>query len=192
MKVFLQIAVNVDSTDEGFPLSKNFASQWVLLLPENQPGARFRYIGSQLVDGKKCYVLGFAERPGQATVTAQFHFGGKWGALLYQGLVWVDAQSYRVVKLLLDRLEPRFDIGLERQTTEIKLGEVHIAQADSSLWLPTDVAVTVIFDGRRFRNLHHYSNYRLFVVRITIKYWSCVTKMRLLMPHAATGCRAGA
>ena len=85
-------------------------------------------------------------------------------------MVWIDAVSYRVVKLRLDLLEPRLDLALEKETTEIKLGEVHLRQAAASLWLPFDVAVTVIWNGQLFKNRHHYTNYRQFMAKSTIRF----------------------
>lgn len=162
--------VDASAGEGGFPFTRNLACQWVLLLPGNQWGARFRLVGSQVVDGKKAYVLGFAERPGLASVTLRFNSRGKSELLLYQGLAWVDAQSYRVVKLRLDLLEPRLEMALEKETTEIHFGEVPIARLASSLWLPLDVTVSVICDGQQFRMHHEYSNYRLFAVQSSIKY----------------------
>lgn len=162
--------VEASAGADGFPFTRNSACQWIVLLPGNQSGARFRLVGSQVVDGKKTYVLAFAGRPGLAIVMGRFNVRGRSGLLLYQGLVWVDAQSYRVVKLRLDLLEPRLDVALERETTEIRFAAVPIPQLAVSLWLPLDATVSVIYDGQQFRNVHHYSNYRLFAAQSTIKY----------------------
>jgi hypothetical protein len=162
--------VNSPGPAEGFPYTKDFASQWILLYPENQSGCRFRYLGIQLVDGRKTYVLAFAERPGRAPVTGTISYRGKSAMLLYQGLVWIDALTYRVIKLRLDLLEPRLDIALEKETTQIKLGEVRISKTVDLLWLPLEVTVTVVSNGQIFRNRHQYSKYRLFVVQSTIRF----------------------
>jgi hypothetical protein len=162
--------VEASAGAEGFPFARNLACQWIILLPGNQSGARFRLVGSQVVDGKMTYVLTFAERPGLAPVTLRFNSRGKSELLLYQGLVWVDGQNYRVAKLRLDLLEPRLDLALEKETTEIRFAAVPILRLAASLWLPLDVTLSVIYDGQQFRNVHHYSNYRLFAVQSTIKY----------------------
>jgi len=155
---------------EGFAFSRNFASQWMLLYPENQPGSRFRYLGKQLNDGRQTYVLAFAERPGLATITGSINYQGGSELLLYQGLVWIDALSDRIVKLRLDLLEPCLEVGLEKETTEIKLGEVGIPETTTTLWLPLEVTVTAMCKGKIFRDVHHYSKYRIFRVESTIKF----------------------
>ena len=156
--------------EEGFAFSENFATQWLLLYPENQSGSRFRYLGKHLNDGRQTYVLAFAERPGVATITGSINYQGKLETVLYQGVVWIDALSDRVVKLRLDLLEPCLEVGLEKETTEIKLGEVAIPETTATLWLPLQVTVTAMCKGQTFRNVHHYSKYRAFRVESTIKY----------------------
>jgi len=59
-------------------------------------------------------------------VKGQVSAEGRSALLLYQGLAWIDAISYRIVRMRLDLLKPRLDIGLERSTTDIQFGEVHL------------------------------------------------------------------
>ena len=63
--------------------------------------------------------------------------------------------------------EPRLDVALEKLTTEIDLGEVHIPHLADTLWLPLDVTVTAVCNGN-FPIRHEYSKYRQFVVQSTI------------------------
>lgn len=90
-------------------------------------------------------------------VTGRFNARGDSALLLYQGVVWIDAQSFRIVKMRLDLLKPRLDVALERQTTEIGFAGVLIPQVATALWLPQQVTVTTIYDGQLFRNRHVYS-----------------------------------
>lgn len=162
--------VESPGVEEGFAFCSGFASEWMLLYPENQAGSRFRYLGQQLNDGRQTDVLAFAERPGLAPMTGAVNSQGESALLLYQGLVWVDALSARIVKLRLDLLEPCLAVGLEKQTTEIKLGEVRIPEPTTTLWLPLEVTVTAMCKGLTFRNVHHYSKYRMFRVESTITF----------------------
>lgn len=150
---------------EGFPFTKDFASMWVLFYPENQPEIKCRYLGQQTSDGRNRYLVCFAERPGGAVVTGRFDAQGRSALLLYQGVAWIDAASFRIVRMRLDLLEPRLDVALERQTTDIQFGEVRIPKAPEALWLPEEVVVTTVYNGQLFRNRHRYSNFRLFVVK---------------------------
>jgi hypothetical protein len=89
---------------------------------------------------------------------------------LYQGVAWIDAGTYKILKIRLDLLKPRLDVKLETQTTEIQFGEVHISDvASSSLWVPLNVTVTAAWNGQVFRDQHLYSNYRLPGASTTVK-----------------------
>jgi hypothetical protein len=82
--------------------------------------------------------------------------------VLYQGVVWIDISTNKILKLRADLLKPRLDIKLEMQTTEIQLGEVHISDALSTpLWVPLHVTVTTVWNGQIFRDDHLYSDYKL-------------------------------
>ncbi len=82
--------------------------------------------------------------------------------VLFQGLAWIDSQSYGVLRLRTDLLKPQTKIRLNRQTTEITYGAVQFKQVASALWLPSEVAVTVEFKGNTYRNKHSYSDFKLF------------------------------
>jgi len=156
-------------TQAGFNDTNNFASLWLIFHPDNLSGTNFRYLGQQDSNGRNLYVVGFAEKPGRAAVKGEAVAGGGSAVLLYQGLAWIDASNFRIVKMRIDLLAPRLDFGLERSTTEIQFGEVRIAQAPAVFWLPKEVTVTTIYYGKLYRNRHVYSNFRLFSVKSTIK-----------------------
>jgi hypothetical protein len=156
--------VEAQGSDQGFPFTKDFASMWVLLYPDNQALTKFRLLGEQSAGSQNLDVLAFAEQPGDAVVTGRFNAQGGSALLLYQGLIWIDPGTYRIAKMRLDLLAPRLDVALERQTTEIRFGEVHVPGNPALLWLPQEVTVTTVYDGQLFRNRHLYSGFGLFTV----------------------------
>jgi len=89
--------------------------------------------------------------------------------VLFQGIVWIDSNSYKIVRLRSDLLSPQPKIRLERQTTEITYQPVQFKELASAMWLPSEVAVTVEWKGRTFRNSHTYSRFKLFNVRTRLK-----------------------
>jgi len=158
----------VNGLEEGYMLSQGFASAWLHFLPAVQQAARFRYLGQQTDGGFRCYVVAFAQKPGWATITGRVAHGGRLARILYQGMAWIDEASFRIVRLRTDLLAPRPDIGLDRQTTELHLGETRLPQMVSPLWLPQEVIVTTAMDEQHLRNVHRYSSYRLFKVETKI------------------------
>ncbi len=154
--------------EQGYSVTRGFASAWLHFHPWNRSGARFRYLGQQTDGGLRCYVVAFAQRPGWATSTGRVVFKEGFIVILYQGIAWIDEASFRIVRLRVDLLAPRLDIGLEKQTTELRYGETRLPQAVSPLWLPQEVVVTTGANNQVFRNVHRYSGYRLFKVETKI------------------------
>ena len=162
--------VEQSGPEEGFMLTRGFASAWEHFLPPVQAAARFRYLGQQTHNGLRCYVVAFAQKPGSATIIGRFSYsyGVKSVCILYQGIAWIDEATFRIVRLRTDLLAPRPDIALERLTTDLDLGEIRLPQIGVPLWLPQQVALTADSDQEHFRNLHRYSGYRLFKVESKI------------------------
>jgi hypothetical protein len=154
--------------EQGYMLTRGYASAWLHFLPPIQSAARFRYLGQQTNGGLRCYVVAFAQKPGWATITGRIVYRGTSVCILYQGITWIDEASFRIVRLRTDLLAPRPDIGLERQTTEVHFGETRLPQTVSPLWLPQEVVVTTDMNDQFFRNVHRYSGYRLFKVETKI------------------------
>jgi len=154
--------------EAGYTLTKGFATVWLHFLSPNQLGARFRYLGQQSSDGIRCYVVGFAQIPESAAISGIVIVKGKPVQVFDQGIAWIDESSFRIVRMRMDLLAPRPDIGVEKVTTELHFGETNIPQAASPLWLPKEVTVTARMNNHQFRNVHHYSEYRLFTVESKI------------------------
>ena len=169
---------------EGFSLTRGFADQWAHFYPGNRASSRFRLLGRQVLGGQQTYAVAFAQRPGWATVVGTVVRNRKSVLILYQGIAWIDAAGYQILRIRTDLLAPRPDINLKKQTTEIEYAEVRLPQVSSSLWLPRKVIVTTTTKERVqalgstsatevcdqvFRNRHQYSQYKLFRAESTIK-----------------------
>jgi tetratricopeptide (TPR) repeat protein len=148
--------------DSGLMLTSGFASASLLFHPEYQAGATFRYLGSQSLNGHKCHVVAFAQVPAKAQMVERFNTEGGSVLVLFQGLAWIDAGNFKIVRLRTDLLKPQTRIRLQRQTTEISYDPVQFKQIAFALWLPSEVAVTLQWSGRTYHNTHKYSDFRLF------------------------------
>jgi hypothetical protein len=84
--------------------------------------------------------------------------------VLSQGLAWIDPTTFQIVRLRTELLTSQPKVRLERQTTEIHFKEVAFKHVAAAFWLPQQVTVTVDWRGRTLRNLHRYSDFRLFNV----------------------------
>ena len=148
----------------GYSITSGFALKCIHFLPGLQWDSTFRYLGDQTMDGRDTYVVAFAQLPGRSTVTT--NATGIWGTviLLVQGIAWVDRSTFQILRIRTDLLAPRHDIGLEQQTTLLRLDKVQLPEVPKPLWLPSEVQVTVKFEGQYFRNEHRYPEYKLFRV----------------------------
>jgi tetratricopeptide (TPR) repeat protein len=155
--------------DAGLMLTSGFASASLVFHPSYQSGATFRLLGQQAVAGHHCYVVAFAQRPEKAQMVERFNTDQESILVLSQGLAWIDTSTYKVVRLRSDLLAPQPKIRLERQTTEIAYEPVQFKQLAAAMWLPSEVAVTVQWKGRTFRNTHTYSRFKLFNTEVKDK-----------------------
>jgi len=128
----------------------------------------FLYLGDERMGSRNTYVVAFAQRPGQATISSTVRWSGRTVPILVQGIVWVDQDSFQIIRIRTDLLAPRNDIGLTRQTTDLTLSEVKLPDLATPLWLPSDGKVYLVFKGQTFRNEHRYADYRHFGVSIKI------------------------
>lgn len=153
---------------DGYSITSGFALKCIHFLPGLQWDSTFRYLGDQTMDGRDTFVVAFAQRPGRSTVTT--NATGIWGTviLLVQGIAWVDRSTFQILRMRTDLLAPRNDIGLEQQTTQLRLDEVQLAGVPKPLWLPSEVQVTMKFKGQYFRNEHRYPEHKLFRVSAKI------------------------
>jgi Flp pilus assembly protein TadD len=147
-----------------FMVTQGFAAASLHFHPTFRQGCKFRYLGRQSIDGRDHFILAFAQRPETAEVLESFRIGQVGTVVLIQGLAWVDASTYQIRRLRTDLLKPLPLIHLDRQTTDISFKEVSFSDAKSDLWLPRQVAVTVDWNGRIYRNWHTYSDFKLFNV----------------------------
>ena len=157
------------SLDAGLMLTSGFASASLVFHPSYQSGAAFRLLGRQTLGEHPYYVVAFAQSPEKAQMVERFNTDQESVLVLFQGVAWIDANTYKVVRLRSDLLAPQPKIRLERQTTEITYEPVQFKELASAMWLPSEVAVTVEWKGRTFRNSHTYSRFRLFNTEIKEK-----------------------
>ncbi|MHB8653759.1 MAG: hypothetical protein ACYDA9_07765 [Terriglobia bacterium] len=148
--------------NSGLMLSTGFATTSLLFHPAYQNGSTFRYLGRQVANGRECHVVAFAETPEKARMIERFSTADDSVLILFQGLAWIDAQNYKILQLRTDLLRPQSKIRLQRQTTEISYDPVQFKQLAMAMWLPSEVAVTVEWRGKTYRNMHKYSEFKLF------------------------------
>jgi hypothetical protein len=150
----------------GYTITWGFTTAGLYLAPQNQDGSRFRYLGTGRIHSTEAYVVAFAQQPDQARISDKVSIGAWEKTLFVQGIVWIAKSNFQILRIRTDLLKP--DADLIRQTTDVRFAEVHVEGLTKALWLPQDVTVESTLGRERFRNRHHYSNYRRFRVSAVI------------------------
>jgi hypothetical protein len=146
----------------GAPASQGFGSAWLNFYPLNRAQSEFRYLGEQKMDGHASVVVAFAQKPASVKLPAKLFFENRTVPMFMQGVAWVDASDFRIVRLRTDLLTPPSGVDLRQLTADIHFSQIRIAESAAPLWLPREVTVTSDIGGATLREIHVYSNYRLF------------------------------
>ncbi len=161
--VFDESRKDLDKKDrEAAPHGIGFGSLWLMFIPSNQGESSFRYLGTQRVEKRPTYVVAFAQNPRLVKVPGVIQSDSGQVPLLYQGVAWIDQETYKIVRIRTDLLAPLPKIKLWQATSTVSFSEVEIQKFDARLWLPKTVEITWDLGGNRLGELHRYSNYRLF------------------------------
>jgi tetratricopeptide (TPR) repeat protein len=156
----------------GYMRTSGFACHSLHLHPFYRTKVNLRLLGRQMIDKRRTWVMAFAQRPENAHVLTRFEAEGKSSPVLIQGVAWIDPENFQILRMHTDLLKPPPNTHLARQTTDIRYGEVSFKEVAISLWLPTEVTVTVHWKDRVFRNRHRYSDYMMFKVETEEKHKS--------------------
>lgn len=154
----------------GPPLAQGFANMWLYFEPLNQPESSFRYLGQQKMTGHRTLVLAFSQKPESVRSPAIFRFEDKTLPIYMQGVAWVDASNFKIVRLRTDLLLRLAAVDVRQLTSDIEFAQTSIAELNLPLWVPRQVSVTWNKGGHIIREKHHYSEYRLFRTRSRIRF----------------------
>jgi len=146
------------TTAHGF----GFAYQRLLFSAANQQEFRFRYLGQQDKEGRKTFVVSFAQNPAKVTAPANFQLDKKSAPFFYQGVLWVDQATSVIVLMRTDLLAPIPSLQLRQFTTRIHFGLVPIHGYDATFWLPHEINLSFDQGDGAIEEDHQYSDYHLF------------------------------
>jgi hypothetical protein len=133
----------------------------------SQSRSRFRYLGNAMLGSHETYVLAFVQGTGELNFASIVKVGAKEVQMPTQGILWVDKSNFQILRMRSDLLTPNSDIQLEQRTTDVTFVEVRLQDVPNPLWLPNDADVYIEISGQKFRNLHHYTDYRRY--RVSVK-----------------------
>jgi hypothetical protein len=144
------------------PRGYGFAYQWLFFSAANQHEFRFRYLGRQDKNGRKTFVVAFAQDPDKVDAPALFQSAGKVAPFYYQGVLWVDETTYDIVMLRTDLLTALPDLHLTMLKTELSFRLVPIHGFDAKFWLPSALDIASDQGAGIAEEVHRYSDYHLY------------------------------
>lgn len=151
--------------EEGYLVTSGYALSCIAFSTAVQSQSRFRYLGEQEIDSRETYVLAFAQQPGKASfVTTVTLNGGPDLDMLTQGVLWVDKTSFQIIRMRTDLLAQRNEGQLDQLTAQVRFIGIRLQDVANPLWLPGEARVYIDVSNQRFRNVHHYTNYRRYRV----------------------------
>ena len=110
-----------------------FASDPLIFHPDYLAGSSLRLLGRQGLNGHDTLVIAFAQLPATAKMLEEFKTSSGSAVVLIQGVAWVDAVSYQVLRMRTDLLKPAPEVHLEAQTTDVRFGEVRFPRNNQAL-----------------------------------------------------------
>jgi hypothetical protein len=153
---------------QGYLITSGYALSCIQFSTAAQSQSRFRYLGNAMLGSRETYVLAFVQHPGEVRFATVMKVGAKEVQMPTQGILWVDKSNLQILRMRSDLLAPNSDIQLEQRTTDVTFAEVRLQDVPNPLWLPSDVDVYIEISRQKYRNLHHYTNYRRYRVSVKI------------------------
>jgi Flp pilus assembly protein TadD len=106
----------------------------------------------------------FRQSAGKPTGIQSYQLGmnGPTYQVKLKGRAWIAADSYEIVRMESDLVEPIPQIRLLANHTAIEYGPVSFLQGKTTLWLPQSAEVYFAWRGHRIHRRHMFSDYMLF------------------------------
>ena len=154
----------------GFMMSSGYARYGLYLHPGHQANSHFRYLGREN-KAPGAHVIAFAQIPESKDYLGEyFELGSSVGiGLLVQGFVWVDPNSYQVLRVYTTMLLPERPVTLKGTTTDIVYAGVRFDDSPREFFLPQEIHIDWELPYCRCINRHKYSDYHLFSVESDYK-----------------------
>lgn len=154
----------------GFLVSSGHASLCIYLHPSHQAYSRFRYLGRE-TKKPRSHVIAFAQKPELKDYLARYsEFNSStWIRYLVQGFVWLDPDSYQILRMRTSMQLPERPTNLKEQVSDIHYAAVQFDGTKKTFWLPREVDCRWDFPDLFYSNQHKYSDYQLFNVESDYK-----------------------
>ena len=126
----------------------------------------FQCEGMGKVDGFQAWQIHFQQRPDKFPRLRAYRVGRMSFPLKLKGRAWIDAETFQIVRIETDLVEPIPQIDLKREHLTVDYRPVTFRKKNEELWLQKSAEVFMDFRGHRYRRLHEFTNFLLFSVDV--------------------------
>jgi len=152
-------------TGDNAPNWRGFAGLWTILLPDHWQESHFRYLGTQMLQGRLTAVLAFAQVPDRVSMPGSItNPGGGTNHFFLQGILWVDQTTFDLVRIQTDLRKAAHDevAYYKKLRSSVDFQQIVIPERNLTLTLPANVEVLWERTNSAGIEAHTYSKYRLF------------------------------
>ncbi len=149
-------------------VTNGFATQLLIFHPYYQPSFSFERLPDAHINGKTYIQVHFQHIKGRLS-PAVLLLRGREYPLSLAGTARLDPETGSVAQIISELGASMEDLGLKNFRTEVDYAAVTFSRNPKSYWLPAQATVELNTSRQHWKNVHHFSEYRLFSVNVEEK-----------------------
>ncbi len=120
-------------------------------------------------NGRATWLVHFKQRGDRPVRLRSFVTEQREYPVRLRGRAWISAETFHVVHVETDLLEPVSEVQLRREHMSVDYQPVPFPGSKVELWLPQQVDIYHDFRGHFYHHYHRFSDFRLFAVDVKQK-----------------------
>lgn len=144
-------------------ITNGFSMLMLIFHPYYRSSFEFQAMPDDIIAGHRLSQILFTHIRGTRTPAA-LAVRDKEFPLELTGVAWVDPETGQVARLKLGLAQDMSDVGLKSLSAEIEYDAIQLPGWKQPYRFPTVATVEVETLRQRWRNVHHFSNYKRFMV----------------------------
>ncbi len=137
--------------------------------PQYQSDFEMKCEGLGQWNGQATWLVHFQQRPDTEVRIRKFVTDQREYPMRLRGRAWISAESFQVLHLETDLLQPVQEVQLRREHMSIDYQLVPFPKSKRDLWLPEQVDTYVDFKGHFYHHYHKFTDFKLNIVDVKDK-----------------------